>query len=192
MKFEDYNKSGKENNRRINEPSSFKKAIYIRIDKIKKENKELFYCMKMAFLMNHANAHKRFLMENMEEEPNYYRAYSNIEKCKSRCAVEILNSGLSSDNIEISLFKDGKKNEHSWKIILTIKEDNLVIVNEIQYVKIKDYLNDKFSVNEIKECKEGTFLTDRELNEQQYFEFPLRKALNELDRYNLKLIKEKN
>ena len=133
------------------------------------------------FLVNHISAHKPFLLEHVEEEPNYVRTLNNIEKSSARALLEIITT---CSDVDVKVNKHGKTDFRMWDIVVSLEYEELTIVNIVKYSKLKDYLGRAVLEDTIvEEC--ATILRSgdekRILNKQQYHTFTLKETFDMLD-----------
>ena len=132
-------------------------------------------------LVNHISAHKPFLLEHIEEEPNYVRTLNNIEKSGARALLEIITT---SSDVDVKVNKHGKKDSRMWDVVVSLEYNELTIINVVKYSKLKEYL--ARAVLEETTIEEGTTILrngseKRELGKQQYHTSTLKEAFDMLD-----------
>ena len=169
VSYQEYRDSGRENKqRKINKPNSFKKKIYSLIKQATEEDELLGRSLSIMLLVNHISAHKPFLLEHVEEEPNYVRTLNNIEKSAARALLEIITT---SSDVDVKINKHDKKDNRMWDVVVSLEYNELTIINVVKYSKLKDYL--ARAVLEETTIEEGTTILrngneKRELGKQQY------------------------
>lgn len=182
VSYQEYRDSGRENKqRKINKPNSFKKKIYSLIKQATEEDELLGRSLSIMFLVNHISAHKGFLLEHVEEEPNYVRTLNNIEKSAARALLEIITS---SSDVDIKVCKHEKKDHRMWDLVISIEYNELIITNTIKYSKLKDFVG-RLVLEEIDSAESVTILKngkeERALGKQQYHTSTLKEAFDMLD-----------
>ena len=182
VSYQEYRDNGRENKqRKINKPNSFKKKIYSLIKQATEEDELLGRSLSIMFLVNHISAHKPFLLEHVEEEPNYVRTLNNIEKSAARALLEIITT---SSDVDVKVNKHGKKDNRMWDVVISLEYNELTIINVVKYSKLKDYL--ARAVLEETTIEEGTTILrngneKRELGKQQYHTSTLKETFDQLD-----------
>ena len=182
VSYQEYRDNGRENKqRKINKPNSFKKKIYSLIKQANEEDELLGRSLSIMFLVNHISAHKGFLLEHVEEEPNYVRTLNNIEKSAARALLEIITS---SSDVDIKVCKHEKKDHRMWDLVISIEYNELIITNTIKYSKLKDFVG-RLVLEEIDSAESVTILKngkeERALGKQQYHTSTLKEAFDMLD-----------
>ena len=182
LPYKQYRDNGrKSNTRKINKPNSFKKKIYSLIKQATEEDELLGRSLSIMFLVNHISAHKPFLLEHVEEEPNYVRTLNNIEKSAARALLEIITT---SSDVDVKINKHDKKDNRMWDVVISLEYNELTIINVVKYSKLKDYL--ARAVLEETTIEEGTTILrngneKRELGKQQYHTSTLKETFDQLD-----------
>ena len=182
LPYEQYRDNGrKSNTRKINKPNSFKKKIYSLIKQANEQDELLGRSLSIMFLVNHISAHKPFLLEHVEEEPNYVRTLNNIEKSSARALLEIITT---CSDVDVKVNKHSKTDFRMWDVVVSLEYEELTIVNIVKYSKLKDYLGRAVLEETIvEEC--ATILRSgdekRILNKQQYHTFTLKETFDMLD-----------
>ena len=182
VSYQEYRDSGRENKqRKINKPNSFKKKIYSLIKQATEEDELLGRSLSIMLLVNHISAHKPFLLEHVEEEPNYVRTLNNIEKSAARALLEIITT---SSDVDVKINKHDKKDNRMWDVVVSLEYNELTIINVVKYSKLKDYL--ARAVLEETTIEEGTTILrngneKRELGKQQYHTSTLKETFDQLD-----------
>lgn len=182
VSYQEYRDNGRENKqRKINKPNSFKKKIYSLIKQATEEDELLGRSLSIMLLVNHISAHKPFLLEHVEEEPNYVRTLNNIEKSAARALLEIITT---SSDVDVKVNKHGKKDNRMWDVVISLEYNELTIINVVKYSKLKDYL--ARAVLEETTIEEGTTILrngneKRELGKQQYHTSTLKETFDQLD-----------
>ena len=182
LPYEQYRDNGrKSSTRKINKPNSFKKKIYSLIKQANEQDELLGRSLSIMFLVNHISAHKPFLLEHVEEEPNYVRTYENIEKSSARALLEIITT---CSDVDVKVNKHSKTDFRMWDVVVSLEYEELTIVNIVKYSKLKDYLGRAVLEETIvEEC--ATILRSgdekRILNKQQYHTFTLKETFDMLD-----------
>ena len=182
VSYQEYRDNGRENKqRKINKPNSFKKKIYSLIKQANEEDELLGRSLSIMFLVNHISAHKGFLLEHIEEEPNYVRTLNNIEKSAARALLEIITS---SSDVDIKVCKHEKKDHRMWDLVISIEYNELIITNTIKYSKLKDFVG-RLVLEEIDSAESVTILKngkeERALGKQQYHTSTLKETCDMLD-----------
>ena len=182
VSYQEYRDNGRENKqRKINKPNSFKKKIYSLIKQANEEDELLGRSLSIMFLVNHISAHKGFLLEHVEEEPNYVRTLNNIEKSAARALLEIITS---SSDVDIKVCKHEKKDHRMWDLVISIEYNELIITNTIKYSKLKDFVG-RLVLEEIDSAESVTILKngkeERALGKQQYHTSTLKETFDMLD-----------
>ena len=182
VSYQEYRDNGRENKqRKINKPNSFKKKIYSLIKQAIEEDELLGRSLSIMLLVNHISAHKPFLLEHVEEEPNYVRTLNNIEKSAARALLEIITT---SSDVDVKINKHDKKDNRMWDVVISLEYNELTIINVVKYSKLKDYL--ARAVLEETTIEEGTTILrngneKRELGKQQYHTSTLKETFDQLD-----------
>ena len=182
LPYEQYRENGrKSSTRKINKPNSFKKKIYSLIKQANEQDELLGRSLSIMFLVNHISAHKPFLLEHVEEEPNYVRTYENIEKSSARALLEIITT---CSDVDVKVNKHSKADFRMWDVVISLEYEELTIVNIVKYSKLKDYLGRAvLEDTTVEEC--ATILRSgdekRILNKQQYHTFTLKETFDMLD-----------
>lgn len=182
VSYQEYRDNGRENKqRKINKPNSFKKKIYSLIKQATEEDELLGRSLSIMLLVNHISAHKPFLLEHVEEEPNYVRTLNNIEKSAARALLEIITT---SSDVDVKINKHDKKDNRMWDVVVSLEYNELTIINVVKYSKLKDYL--ARAVLEETTIEEGTTILrngneKRELGKQQYHTSTLKETFDQLD-----------
>lgn len=182
VSYQEYRDNGRENKqRKINKPNSFKKKIYSLIKQATEEDELLGRSLSIMLLVNHISAHKPFLLEHVEEEPNYVRTLNNIEKSAARALLEIITT---SSDVDVKINKHDKKDNRMWDVVISLEYNELTIINVVKYSKLKDYL--ARAVLEETTIEEGTTILrngneKRELGKQQYHTSTLKETFDQLD-----------
>lgn len=182
LPYEQYRDNGrKSNTRKINKPNSFKKKIYSLIKQANEQDELLGRSLSIMFLVNHISAHKPFLLEHVEEEPNYVRTLNNIEKSSARALLEIITT---CSDVDVKVNKHDKTDYRMWDVVVSLEYEELTIVNIVKYSKLKDYLGRAvLEDTTVEEC--ATILRSgdekRILNKQQYHTFTLKETFDMLD-----------
>ena len=182
VSYQEYRDNGRENKqRKINKPNSFKKKIYSLIKQATEEDELLGRSLSIMLLVNHISAHKPFLLEHVEEEPNYVRTLNNIEKSAARALLEIITT---SSDVDVKVNKHDKKDNRMWDVVISLEYNELTIINVVKYSKLKDYL--ARAVLEETTIEEGTTILrngneKRELGKQQYHTSTLKETFDQLD-----------
>ena len=182
VSYQEYRDNGRENKqRKINKPNSFKKKIYSLIKQATEEDELLGRSLSIMFLVNHISAHKPFLLEHVEEEPNYVRTLNNIEKSAARALLEIITT---SSDVDVKINKHDKKDNRMWDVVISLEYNELTIINVVKYSKLKDYL--ARAVLEETTIEKGTTILrngseKRELGKQQYHTSTLKETFDQLD-----------
>ena len=182
LPYEQYRDNGrKSSTRKINKPNSFKKKIYSLIKQANEQDELLGRSLSIMFLVNHISAHKPFLLEHVEEEPNYVRTLNNIEKSSARALLEIITT---CSDVDVKVNKHSKTDFRMWDVVVSLEYEELTIVNIVKYSKLKDYLGRAvLEDTTVEEC--ATILRSddekRILNKQQYHTFTLKETFDMLD-----------
>ena len=182
VSYQEYRDNGRENKqRKINKPNSFKKKIYSLIKQATEEDELLGRSLSIMLLVNHISAHKPFLLEHVEEEPNYVRTLNNIEKSAARALLEIITT---SSDVDVKINKHDKKDNRMWDVVISLEYNELTIINVVKFSKLKDYL--ARAVLEETTIEEGTTILrngneKRELGKQQYHTSTLKETFDQLD-----------
>ena len=182
LPYEQYRDNGrKSSTRKINKPNSFKKKIYSLIKQANEQDELLGRSLSIMFLVNHISAHKPFLLEHVEEEPNYVRTLNNIEKSSARALLEIITT---CSDVDVKVNKHSKTDFRMWDVVVSLEYEELTIVNIVKYSKLKDYLGRAvLEDTTVEEC--ATILRSgdekRMLNKQQYHTFTLKETFDMLD-----------
>lgn len=182
VSYQEYRDNGRENKqRKINKPNSFKKKIYSLIKQATEEDELLGRSLSIMLLVNHISAHKPFLLEHVEEEPNYVRTLNNIEKSAARALLEIITT---SSDVDVKVNKHGKKDSRMWDVVVSLEYNELTIINVVKYSKLKDFVGR--AVLEETTIEEGTTILrngneKRELGKQQYHTSTLKETFDQLD-----------
>ena len=182
VSYDEYRNSNRKNEqRKINKPNSFKKKIYSLIKQANEEDELLGRTLSIQFLINHTHAHKPFLLEHVEDEPNYMRTLSNIEKSTARALLEIITT---NSQVDVKVNKHDKKDYRMWDAVVSVEYNELTIITVVKYSKLKDYLG-RAVLEETDISNSTTILRNdnekRELGKQQYHTSTLKEVLDQLD-----------
>lgn len=186
--YESYKTNGNQGTRHLVEPNGFKKKVIVMINQSKKEDKYLYHALKIMFSIAHVKSHEDWLLRNIESSSNIYRTYNNIQKSIERNALEILYTKDKIKNLTLKVNKHESKDSRLWKLVLELQYNELTIITDVSYNKMKKYID----LGELEETDfEGatTMLGAKHLNKQQYFNNPLKESFNLLDKAGLDLVK---
>ena len=188
--YEDYKQNGNDGTRHITEPNGFKKKVIAMINQSKKEDKYLYHALKIMFSIAHVKSHEDWLLRNIESSSNIYRTYNNVQKSIERNALEILYTKDKIKNLTLKVNKHESKDRRLWKLVLELQYNELTIITDVSYNKMKKYIN----LEELEETDfEGatTMLGVNHLSKQQYFTSTLKESFNLLDKAGQDLVKHR-
>ena len=181
MPYAEYKANGNPN-RKFRKANQFKNKIYSLIKQSKNESIELNKALKIMFDINHLEAHTDFLMQRIEDEPNYYKTYNNIRKCKNRALSELL---FHTNCIDVMVNKKGKTDRRLWLAVFKVTYKELTVVCVTNYKDV-EMLIGRLAMEETDIDKPMTMLIDKEkgvriLDGQQYFTNSLKEMLDRTD-----------
>lgn len=169
-------------NRKFKKPNKFKGKMYSLIKESKKVDVELNKALKIMFNINHLEVHVPWLMERFEDEPNYYKTYANIQKCKNRALSELL---FHTNCIDVMVNKKGKSDKRLWLAIFKVTYKELTVICVANY-KDMEMVIGRLAMEETDIDQPMTMLVDEEkgarvLDNQQYFVGTLKEMLDKVD-----------
>lgn len=182
VSYDEYRNNNRKNEqRKINKPNSFKKKIYSLIKQANEEDELLGRTLSIMFLVNHTHAHKPFLLEHVEDEPNYMRTLTNIEKSTARALLEIITT---NSQVDVKVNKHDKRDYRMWDAVVSVEYNELTITTVVKYSKLKDYLG-RAVLEDTLVDESSTVLRNgdekRSLGKQQYHTSTLKEVLDQLD-----------
>lgn len=177
-------------NRKFRKVNKFKSKIYSLIKESKKDNIEINKALKIMFGINHLEAHTDFLQSHFEDEPNYYKTYANIKKCKNRAIGELL---FHTNCVEVMVNKRGKTDKRLWLAVFKVTYKELTVICVTNYKDIEMVIG-RLDMEETDIDKPTTMLIDEEkgariLDTQMYFTNSLKEMLDRTDLEVQKLMK---
>ena len=183
--YEEYKQNGNQGTRHLVEPNGFKKKVIVMINQSKKEDKYLYHALKIMFSIAHVKSHEDWLLRNIESSSNIYRTYNNVQKSVERNALEILYTKDKIKNLTLKVNKHESKDSRLWKLVLELQYNELTIITDVSYNKMKKYIN----LEETDFEGATTMLGTKHLNKQQYFNSPLKESFNILDNVGQELVR---
>lgn len=181
LPYAEYKQSGNPN-RKFKKANQFKNKIYSLIKQSKDESIELNKTLKIMFDINHLEAHTNFLIQHIEDEPNYYKTLNNVRKCKNRGLNELL---YHTNCMEVMINKRGKTDKRLWLAVFKVVYKELTIICVTNYKDV-EMLVGRLAMEETDIDKPMTILVDAErgeriLDDQQYFTNSLKDMLDKTD-----------
>ena len=183
LPYAQYKENGGNSNRKLNKPNKFKNKISSLIQESKQvEGVDVNKTLKIMFLINHLEAHAEWLQEHFEEESNYWKTHSNIQKCKNRALNELL---FATNCMEVMVNKQGKTDRRLWLAVFKMQYKELTIVCVTKYKEVEGLIG-RLAMEETNINKPFTILSDeqmgdRVLDKQMYFTHTLKQTLDQLD-----------
>ncbi len=176
-------------NRKFKKANKFKGKMYSLIKESKKESVELNKALKIMFAINHLEVHVPWLMERFENEPNYFKTYNNIRKCKNRALSELL---FHTNCIDVMVNKKGKSDKRLWLAVFKVTYKELTVICVANY-KDMEMVIGRAILEETDIDQPMTMLVDEEkgariLDNQQYFVGTLKEMLDKVDNEVQKLM----
>ena len=189
--YEDYKQNGNDGTRHIVKPNSFKQKVIAMINQSKKEDKYLYHALKIMFSIAHVKSHEDWLLRNIESSSNIYRTYNNVQKSIERNALEILYTKDKIKNLTLKVNKHESKDSRLWKLVLELQYNELTIITDVSYNKMKKYINLEDNLEETDFEGATTMLGVNHLSKQQYFTSTLKESFNLLDKAVQDLVKHR-
>ena len=189
--YEDYKQNGNDGTRHIVKPNSFKQKVIAMINQYKKEDKYLYHALKIMFSIAHVKSHEDWLLRNIESSSNIYRTYNNVQKSVERNTLEILYTKDKIKNLTLKVNKHESKDSRLWKLVLELQYNELTIITDVSYNKMKKYINLEDNLEETDFEGATTMLGVNHLSKQQYFTSTLKESFNLLDKAGQDLVKHR-
>ena len=141
------------------------------------------------FNINHLEVHVPWLSERFEDEPNYYKTYANIQKCKNRALSELL---FHTNCIDVMVNKKGKSDKRLWLAVFEVEYKELKIVCVTKFTEVEGFLG-RLAMEETDVEQSSTMLINAEgekrvLDKPMYFTYTLKQALDKTDEEIQKLL----
>ena len=187
--YETYKKEGNKGTRHIVEANSFKTKIMAMIDGTKKDDKYLYYTLKIMFSIGHVEAHSQWLERNFESgAENIWRTWNNIQKSIERNTLEILYTRDKIKGLTLKVNKNNSNDKRKWRLVLELKYKELTLMTDVNYMKMEKYITLENDLEETDFKGATAMLGNKQLNRQQWFSSTLKQSFNLLDKAGSQLI----